>query len=143
MESRNLKYTLASDKTIGKNSDDLFISMKKSALLILLFTSVLVFSQNTEAYNKIYNKTFLETAQKDFPAALKVADSLFLISETPSFKTKSLMLSANLYFQKGNVEKAMELALKAKEIIEPTDEYLMQQNHGGGSVTVLFQTFSG
>lgn len=126
MESRNLKYTLASDKTIRKNSDDLFISMKKSALLIFLFTSVLVFSQNTEAYNKIYNKTFLETAQKDFPAALKVADSLFLISETPSFKTKSLMLSANLYFQKGNVEKAMELALKAKEIIEPTDEYLMQ-----------------
>lgn len=126
MESRNLKYTLASAKTIRKNSDDLFISMKKSALLIFLFTSVLVFSQNTEAFNKIYNKTFLETAQKDFPAALKVADSLFLISETPSFKTKSLMLSANLYFQKGNVEKAMELALKAKEIIEPTDEYLMQ-----------------
>lgn len=100
--------------------------MKKTSIFLFLFIAILVFSQNTEAYNKIYNKTFLETAQKDFSGALKVADSLFVISETPSFKTRSLMLSANLYFQKGNVEKAMELALKAKDIIEPTEEYLMQ-----------------
>ena len=100
--------------------------MKRSSVFLFLLMSIWVFSQDIDAYNKIYNRTFLETAQKDFPGAIKVADSLFSISETPVFQTRSLMLSANLYFQKGNVEKAMELALKAKNIIEPTEEYLMQ-----------------
>lgn len=100
--------------------------MKRILHFFLLFFSILVFSQNIESYNQIYNKTFLVTAQKNFPAAIKTADSLFAISETPELQTRSLMLSANLYFQKGNVENSVELALKAKNIIESTDNYLMQ-----------------
>lgn len=100
--------------------------MKRRIIFLLLAVSNLIFSQNLEEYNKIYHKTFLVTAQKDFDGAIKVTDSLYSISETPVFQTRSLMLSANLYFQKGNVDKAMEQALKAKNIIEPTDQYLMQ-----------------
>ena len=100
--------------------------MKRSSVFLFLLMSIWVFSQDIDAYNKVYNRTFLKTAQTDFPAALKTADSLYAISETPVFQTKSLILYANLYFQKGNVEKAVEFALKAKNIIEPTEDYLTQ-----------------
>lgn len=100
--------------------------MKKSVLLFVLFFYALSFSQDLEAYNKVYSKTYLETAQKDLKIAFKVADSLYKISETPLLKTRSLMLTASLYKQSGDVKKSIEYALKSGEIIEQTDSYSWQ-----------------
>ena len=94
-----------------------------SLLLLLLFS---FFSpakgQNPDEYNKIYTKTYLEISQKDFPKALKIADSLFSISETPKLQAKSLMLSASLLQQAGEIKKAVDFALKADQILQDTEE---------------------
>jgi len=92
------------------------------ALLISSFAS----SQNPDAYNRIFTKTYLENSQKDFKKALQTADSLYQISETPKFKAKSLMLSATLLQQSGELEKSIEYALKAEEIVLSSGEYLWQ-----------------
>jgi AraC-like DNA-binding protein len=77
--------------------------------------------QDLTAFNTIYNKTFLETSQKDFNKALKIADSLYSISTTPILQAKSLMLSATLYDQSGEFEKSLEYALRSEKLIENTD----------------------
>jgi len=97
--------------------------MKKLFLILNLFLScLLVNAQDLAAYNKIYNKTYLETASKDFKKALYVADSLYKASETPTLKAKSLMLSANLYRDAKDFKKALSYAEKAETIIESTDD---------------------
>lgn len=91
---------------------------------ILLIPFLVLFSaltaQDPAAYHAVYTKTYLETSQKDFGKAVKVADSLYGISESPYFRTKSLMLSASLYQQAGEVEKAVTYADKSAGIIEGT-----------------------
>lgn len=100
--------------------------MKKSVILIVLFFYSLSYSQDLEAFNRVYSKTYLETAQTDFKTAMKVADSLYKISETPLLKTRSLMLTASLLKQSGDVKKSIEYALKSGEIIGETDDYSWQ-----------------
>jgi len=70
----------------------------------------------------LYVKTYLETSQKDFPEALRIADSLYTISQTPLLQTRSLMLTASLYQQRGETIKSIEYALKAEQTINNTDE---------------------
>lgn len=87
-------------------------------LLIPFFLMFLALrAQDPARYQAVYAKTYLETSQKDFGQALKVADSLYEISETPYFRTKSLMLSASLYQQAGDVEKAVAYAGRSADII--------------------------
>lgn len=106
----------------------IFEQGNKKRFLFQLFTFLsLVFFQSTKAqdpadYQKIYNKTYLEIAQKDFDRAVKIADSLYTISETPQFKARSLMLSASLFKQSGEIKRAVEYALKAETVLQPTDE---------------------
>lgn len=95
-------------------------------ILISLLISSIVCSQNPDAYNRIFTKTYLETSQKDFKKALEAADSLYQISETPKFKAKSLMLSATLLQQSGDVEKSIRYALIAENIVLSSGEYLWQ-----------------
>lgn len=102
--------------SISKNT-----TMKNFHLIIFLCISICMQAQAADAYNAIYIKTYLETSQKNFDQALKTADSLYTISETPYYQTKSLMLSATLYKQTGNVKKSMEYALKSEQIIGQTD----------------------
>ncbi|HUH35102.1 MAG TPA: helix-turn-helix domain-containing protein [Moheibacter sp.] len=106
--------------------------MKKTIALLLtfwIFSSSL--SQETEAFNKIYTQTFVETSHTDFEKSLAIADSLFQISETPFFQTKSLMLSASLFTQAGDLKEAIEYAEKALKIIEKTTFYDWQARvHG-------------
>lgn len=92
--------------------------------LLTIFFSLFFFAascQDLTAFNVIYNKTFLETSQKDFNRALKIADSLYQISGTPVLQAKSLMLSATLYDQSGEFEKSLEYALRSEKLIENTD----------------------
>ncbi|MDV4042178.1 AraC family transcriptional regulator [Elizabethkingia anophelis] len=98
--------------------------MNRFFILVLFFISNIIFSQDLNSFNSIYNKTYLETSQKDMKKALKIADSLFSISQTPILKTKSMMLSATLYQQSGDLKKAIQYALKSEEIINNTDNEL-------------------
>lgn len=93
-------------------------------ILILIAFNSQICAQNPEEYNKIYTKTYLEVSQKDFPKALKTADPLFNISETPRYQAKSLMLSASLLQQVGEISKAVEFASKAETIIKNTEDYI-------------------
>jgi tetratricopeptide (TPR) repeat protein len=93
-------------------------------VIFLSLISCNLYSQDLVAFNTVYRKTFLETSQKDFNKALKIADSLYSVSQTPLFKVKSLMLSATLYDQSGEFEKSLKYASKAENIITTTDEVI-------------------
>jgi AraC-like DNA-binding protein len=100
--------------------------LKKNILLLLfplLFVYVAGKCQDAEAFNKVYTTIYLETAQTNMPAALEAADSLYRVSESPLFKTKSLMLTATLYQQKEELKKSISYAEKAKTIIEATSDF--------------------
>jgi len=105
--------------------------MKFSFTIHLFFLSIIYIpAQNLEDYNRIYTKTYLETSQKDFNKALKIADSLVSISETPTLKGRSLMLSATLYKQAGEIKKAVNYALKAEAIINNNDDVMLVKIDG-------------
>lgn len=103
-------------------SHDVFEMMYKKICCIFFFL-LLTYdkAQDTVAYNSVYTKTYLETSQKNFKAALQTADSLFVISKSPYFKTKSLMLSASLYQQSGDLKKSIYYAEQSAGIISETD----------------------
>ena len=90
------------------------------SIYILLHCSFLK-AQDPKEYDSIYRKIYLDISQKDFEKSLHLADSLFQISKTPLFKTKSLMLTATLHQQAGEVKKALKYALDAEKQIQTTD----------------------
>lgn len=97
---------------------------------IIIFLSFLLYqsmaAQDLQAYNSVSEKTYLVTSQKDMGHAVKVADSLYLVSKTPLYKTRSLLLSASLYQQAGDIKKAVNNALKAEKTIIETEDYVWQ-----------------
>ncbi len=94
----------------------------KSFLPIFLFCLTLLRAQDDSAFNEVYTHTYLEIAPKDHQRALKIADSLYLASRTPLMQVKSLMLSATLYQQSGDITQAIEYANRAENIISDTDD---------------------
>ncbi|MBA5630500.1 helix-turn-helix domain-containing protein [Moheibacter lacus] len=97
--------------------------MPRTFLLYFLALGFLAKAQNAEKFDAIFNKTFMEVAQNNFNKALENADSLYQISETPYFKTKSLMLTATLYQQSGDLNQSIAYALKSEKIITETTNY--------------------
>lgn len=95
--------------------------MKRNSVLLFFFLCMYVHSQRREEFDKLYVKTYLETSQKDFNKAIKIADSLYQFSSDPILKSRSLMLSATLYQQKGKFTKAVDYALSAEQAIDKTD----------------------
>jgi len=95
--------------------------MKKRFFLPLLIACIPANAQDLANFNKIYTKTYLETANTDFKKALYIADSLYKTSETPTLQTKSLMLSATLYRDAKDLKKAVWYAEKAEGIIKNTE----------------------
>lgn len=93
-------------------------------LLLFLMFGILVKAQDPVRFDSIYTHTYLEISQKDFNKALKIADSLYLASETPYFQTKSLMLTATLYQQSGDLNKSIEKALESEKTIIKTTNYI-------------------
>jgi len=94
------------------------------SLLTLLWQHV--YAQDPEVFEKIYLETYLETSHTDFNKALRVADSLFDHAEGATFKVRSLMLSATLYQQTGDLTNAVVFAEKAQELAKQTDDYSWQ-----------------
>lgn len=95
--------------------------MNRFSVLIFLILINFFYAQDINSFNSIYNKTYLQTSQSDMKKALMVADSLYTISETPVLKSRSLMLTATLYQNSGDLKDAIDYALKAEEIISKTD----------------------
>src|SRR5690606_21518293 len=54
----------------------------------------------------------------------QIADSLFQASETPPYRAKSLMLSASLHQQSGDLKKAIDFALRSEKLLSQTNEYI-------------------
>lgn len=102
--------------------------VRQKALLLFFLISIAAnaVAQDPEAFNAIYKKTYLETAQKDMNTALFVADSLYRASVQPLFRVKSLMLSATLYQQKEHLDQSIGYAEKARELVEETGDYNWQ-----------------
>ncbi|MDV3854275.1 AraC family transcriptional regulator [Elizabethkingia anophelis] len=97
------------------------LNMKKVVLTVFYFLAALLYAQSGDAYQVLYDKTTRETTREDFSESLKVADSLYRKSGTLLLKAKSLMLSAQLYQRSGDIGKGIEYALKAEEVIAPTN----------------------
>lgn len=99
------------------------------SLLTILYQHAV--AQDPEVFEKIYLKTYLETSRTDFKEALKVADSLFEHSDAASYKVRSLMLSATLYQQTGDLTNAVVFAEKAEHIAAQTEDYNWQARVAG------------
>ncbi|SIT97927.1 AraC-type DNA-binding protein [Epilithonimonas bovis DSM 19482] len=102
------------------------MSGPKLLILSMFFIGYLISAQDADSYNRIYRKTFLEVWAKDPKDALRIADSLYQKSETPHYKAKSLMLSATLYQQQSDLQKAVSFAERSESIFAGTDEYEWQ-----------------
>ena len=100
-----------------------FARYMKRSLLLFIFAFSFVVAQDPAEYNKVYSRTYIEIAPKSIDQALKIADSLYEKSEDRIFKTRSLMLSATLYQQKGDINKAVEYALRSEKIINETNDF--------------------
>jgi len=99
--------------------------------LFLINIQLCASAQNAEAFDKIYYKTYLETSQTDFKKALHIADSLYKHSSTATYQVKSLMLSASLLQQTGDLSRAVDYAEKAQEIVIKTNDYNWQARIAG------------
>ncbi|MBL7705316.1 MAG: helix-turn-helix domain-containing protein [Taibaiella sp.] len=99
------------------------------SLLTILCSRAL--AQDPEVFEQIYLKTYLETSHTDFNKALKTADSLFEHVEGATFKVRSLMLSATLYQQTGDLSNAVVFAEKAQKLARQTDDYNWQARVAG------------
>lgn len=109
----------------------MMMNFRFNIIVLFLLSTRVLFSQDPKLYNEIYVKTYIETSQIDFDKAVATADSLLKISETPLFKTKSLMLLASLYQQKGDFKKSIDYALQSEKIIQKTDIYIWRSRvHG-------------
>lgn len=107
--------------------------MKHFLLVISLLCLLLLRAraQDPENFEKIYLKTYLETSHTDFNKALAIADSLFEHAEAATFKVRSLMLSATLYQQTGDLSNAVVFAEKARALAQQTDDYNWQARVAG------------
>ena len=108
-------YLLSNNKILRTN-------MGKIILIVFCFFMIFLYAQDKKTYDVVYNKTLLETSKTSPQYALRVADSLYSISSTPLYQSKSLILSATIYKRQGQMKKSLEKALKAEHIIERSNE---------------------
>ncbi|MBM7420276.1 MULTISPECIES: helix-turn-helix domain-containing protein [Chryseobacterium] len=98
--------------------------MKSIFILLILLLSLLLPAQSKSEFDKVYSETYLKTSHTDFKKALEIADSLYSVSKEPYFKAKSLMLSATLFQEAGEVKKAVDYASKAEIICKDSKDQI-------------------
>ncbi|MGE8431541.1 AraC family transcriptional regulator [Chryseobacterium joostei] len=96
--------------------------MKSISFILLFFLPFQLFAQNRNDFSRVYTKTYLKTSHENFRKAINIADSLYLASKEPYFKAKSLMLSATMMQQAGEIKKAVDYASRAEEICKNADD---------------------
>lgn len=84
-----------------------FMSRSLLKLLFLFITAVPIWAQKKYSFDQICERASVQTASKDIPKALKVADSLYMSAQHPLDKVKSLLLSAELYHSAGEFKKSI------------------------------------
>lgn len=84
-----------------------FMSRSLLKLLFLFITAVPIWAQKKYSFDQICERASVQTASKDIPKALKVADSLYMSAQQPLDKIKSLLLSAELYHSAGEFKKSI------------------------------------
>ena len=104
------------------------LNLKSIFLAIFCFLATPFHAQNKKAYDGVYYKIALRDKYTDFKKAFKAADSLYAVSETPVLKTRSLLLKAILHQRSGDLNKAVEYALKAEDVINKTDDVIWKAN---------------
>ena len=97
--------------------------LRKTYTCIAILFLLLLQAQNAKNYDRVYSKILHETYHKNFDKAIIAGDSLYRNSDKPVFQVKSLMLLAQLYQRKGDVEKAVSYAEKSEDIIEKYQIY--------------------
>jgi len=106
-------------------------SISLSTLLLLFLFPCLLFSQNKNQtsqsrFDSIFFDAATNIAATDIDRALRVADSLYLHSDSDAHKIRSLMLSAMFYQTMGTSDKTIEYALMAEEIAIESKDYNWQ-----------------
>lgn len=116
-------------------SDSLFNLLLLKHFFILVSLLAILYqhavAQDPEVFEQIYLKTYMETSRTDFNKALRVADSLYAHAEGTTFKVRSLMLSATMYQQTGDLSNAVVFAEKAQDLAKQTDDYNWQARVAG------------
>jgi len=119
------RYSVHLISIIGHSNALFIVIMKFNFFIILFFSSIAFFpAQNRSDFNKVYTETYLKTSHLDLKKALTVADSLYSASEEPYFKVKSLMLSATLLQEAGEVTKAVDFASKAEDLCKFSNDQI-------------------
>lgn len=103
----------------------------KIYLFILATFPFLLYSQDLEQYNKIYQNTYYNTATTNLPRALEIADSLYVHSSESILKLRSLMLSATLQNQAGEFKKSIDYALEARKLAKSMNNISWQARTAG------------
>ncbi len=103
--------------------------MKKTLLFTLfLFTPIFFFPQTPsdelkQKFDSIFLETATKTAYQNHARALQIADSLYENSTHEEFKLRALMLSATFHQSVGDLNQAINNAIRAEEIAIKTKNY--------------------
>lgn len=89
---------------------------------LILIGSNLIYGQQSK-FDSIFYNTAVNISSKDVNRALHIADSLYSNTKEEKNKIRALMLSADIYKNKGNINAAINYALKANLIAENSNNY--------------------
>lgn len=93
-----------------------------SFVYFLLVCPNLIYGQQRE-FDSIFYNTAVNIAGTDTQKALHIADSLYQNTAEKRNKLRALMLTADIYTKKGQINKAIAYALKANLLAEETNNY--------------------
>jgi len=96
-----------------------------SAVLIL-FLSLPLYGQIPKEYNELKRYILADLAANDIEEAFAYTDTLQKIAKTPEEQIKAGMVRAVLYYQKGAIDKALNLSIDAEKAFSKTHNYVEQ-----------------
>lgn len=92
-------------------------------IILLLFVTSPILQAKDSIFNTIFLKVATDLTYKDPDRAIHISDSLFTHSTDRLHKLSALMLSANVYYRKGNLKQALQYGQKAENIAKTIKDY--------------------